>query len=279
MRYGLAVWGLRFTPLREQLAMTRRLGVDLLELGIAGFRTDLLQADSSACFTETVRTLFRENSLTPVCAATGNDFTLPKESDTLASLDRTLAALKLADALGIRYLRIFAGFSPVAEVTGERYRLLVDCLRKVYEAAKRTQVIPVMETHGGVEGLSDGSVRHFASISTEYETLDRLFDDVPDMRMNYDPANMYLLGKDVCDFYRRYREKIDYVHLKDFVRKGLGWVPAACGAGKMDWSALLTEMRSFDGPAILEYEIPADVEQGFSVSLDFLRKEESRIAR
>ena len=51
MRYGLAVWGLRFTPLREQLAMTRRLGVDLLELGIAGFRTDLLQADSSPCFT------------------------------------------------------------------------------------------------------------------------------------------------------------------------------------------------------------------------------------
>ncbi len=279
MNYGLAVWGLRFTPLREQLAMTRRLGLELLELGIAGFRTDLLQADSSGCFTDTVRELFRANSLKPVCAATGNDFTFPKESDTLESLDRTLAALKLADALGIRYLRIFAGFSPVAEVTGERYRLLVDCLNKVYEAAKRTQVIPVVETHGGVEGLADGSVRHFASISTEYETLDRLFNDVPGMRLNYDPANMYLLDKDVCDFYRRYQEKIDYVHLKDFVRKGQGWVPAACGAGKMDWPALLTEMRSFDGPAVLEYEIPADVEQGFSVSLDFLRKAESRIAR
>lgn len=278
MRYGLAVWGLRFTPLREQLAMTRRLGVDLLELGIAGFRTDLLQADSSACFTDTVRALFRENTLTPVCAATGNDFTLPKESDTLVSLDRTLAALKLADALGIRYLRIFAGFSPVAEVTGVRYRLLVDCLRKVYQAAKQTQVIPVMETHGGVEALADGTVRHFASISTEDETLEKLLNDIPTMKLNFDPANLHVLGKDVAAFYRRYREKIAYVHLKDFVRKGLGWVPAACGEGNMDWPGLLTEMRSFEGPALLEYEIPADAERGFADSLKFLLNEEKNLA-
>ena len=278
MQYGLAAWGLRLTPLRDQLAMTKRLGVRHLELGIAGFRTDLLQADSSACFTDTVRALFRENNLTPACAATGNDFTLPKESDTLVSLDRTLAALKLADALGIRYLRIFAGFSPVAEVTGERYRLLVDCLRKVYQAAKQTQVIPVMETHGGVDVLADGTVRHFASISTEDETLEKLLNDIPAMKLNFDPANLHVLGKDVAAFYRRYREKIAYVHLKDFVRQGMGWSPAACGEGNMDWPGLLTEMRSFEGPALLEYEIPADAERGFADSLKFLLNEEKNLA-
>ena len=67
--------------------------------------------------------------------------------------------------------------------------------------------------------------------------------------------------------------------------KDLMFFDAACGVGdtitgpRPGVAALLAEMGSFDGPAILEYEIPADVEQGFSVSLDFLRKEESRLAR
>ena len=278
MNYGLAAWGLRLTPLRDQLAMTKRLGVRHLELGIAGFRNDLLQADSKSCAVETVRDLFLSANLEPSCAATGNDFTLETETDVRQSLDQTLAALKLADMLGIRYLRIFAGFSPVAEVTRKRYDLLTECLKKVYEAAKETQVLPVVETHGGVKALTDGTVRHFASISTEDEALEKLLNDIPAMKLNFDPANLHVLGKDVAAFYRRFREKIAYVHLKDFVRKGMGWCPAACGVGNMDWPGLLTEMRSFEGPALLEYEIPADAERGFADSLKFLLNEEKNLA-
>jgi len=168
--------------------------------------------------------------------------------------------------------------APAAEVTGRRRRLLADCLREVYAAAKDTGVIPVVETHGGVENLPDGSVRHFASVSTECETLDRLLDDVPDMRLNYDPANVFLLGKDICDFYRRYREKIAYMHLKEFIRGGEGWRPAACGAGEMNWSTLINEIKAFSGPVMLEYEVPSDVENGFEASLKFLQQEGSKIA-
>ena len=278
MNYGLAAWGLRLTPLREQLSMTKRLGLHHLELGIAGFRNDLLQADSNPCAVETVRDLFRSIGLEPSCAANGNDFTQKDETKVRRSLDHTLAALKLADMLGIRYLRIFAGFSPVAEVTGKRYVLLTECLKKVYEASKETQVLPVVETHGGVEALADGTVRHFASISTEDETLEKLLNEIPAMKLNFDPANLHVLGKDVAAFYRRYREKIAYAHLKDFVRKGMGWSPAACGEGDMDWRGLLTEMCSFEGPALLEYEIPADAERGFADSLKFLLNEEKNLA-
>jgi len=273
MNYGLAAWGLRLTPLRDQLAMTGRLGVHHLELGIAGFRNDLLQADSRPCAVETVRDLFLSAGLEPSCAATGNDFTQEREADVRQSLDQTIAALKLADALGIRYMRIFAGFSPVAEVTGKRYDLLTECLKKVYDAAEETHVLPVVETHGGVEALTDGTVRHFASISTEDGTLEKLLNDIPAMKLNFDPANLHVLGKDAAAFYRRFREKIAYVHLKDFVRRGLGWCPAACGEGNMDWPGLLAEMRSYEGPALLEYEIPADAERGFADSLKFLLNE------
>ena len=278
MNYGLAAWGLRLTPLRDQLAMTKRLELRHLELGIAGFRNDLLQADSKLCAVETIRDLFRSADLQPSCAATGNDFTQEREVDVRQSLDQTLAALKLADTLGIRYMRIFAGFSPVADVTGKRYDLLTECLEKVYEAAKETQVLPVVETHGGVETLADGTVRHFASISTEDGTLEKLLNDIPAMKLNFDPANLHVLGKDIAAFYRRFREKIAYVHLKDFVRKGMGWSPAACGEGNMDWPGLLAEMRTFEGPALLEYEIPDDAERGFADSLKFLIKEEKDLA-
>ena len=130
---------------------------------------------------------------------------------------------------------------------------------------------------GGVDNLKDGSVRHFSSVSTEYETLDRLVGDLPELRLNFDPANLFVLGKDLVDFYRRYRERIAYAHLKEFRPFGQGWTPSACGSGSMDWGGLLREMRSFEGPAMLEYEIPADAEQGFSASLDFLRKEEKKL--
>lgn len=274
MQYGLAAWGLRFTPLREQLAMTGRLKLNLLEIGISGFHTDLLQAGVPNCFLDTVKTLFKEYSLTPLCAVTGNDFTQPDKNDTAASLGQTLAALRTADILGIRYLRIFAGFSPVEEVVEERYKTLVECINKIYEAAKKTNVIPVVETHGGVNNLPDNSIRHFASVSTECETLDKLFNDVPEMVLNFDPANLCILDKDVCSFYHRYREKIVYMHLKDFVRCGMGWVPGACGTGEMDWGALMAEISSFSGPAMLEYEIPSDVENGFTTSLNFLQHKE-----
>lgn len=277
MRYGLAAWGLRLTPLREQLAMTKRLGVDLLELGINGFTNDLLQADSADCAVETVKDLFQKAGLVPLTAATGNDFTCESEADTLATLKNTLSALKIADKLGIRYLRIFAGFAPVESVTGKRYSLLTDCLKKVYETAAETQVLPVVETHGGVEVLPDGSVKHIPSISTEDETLDKLLHEIPAMQLNFDPANLFVLGKDITAFYKRYQEKIAYVHLKEFVPSGLGWRPSACGAGTMEWTPLLTEMRSFTGPALLEYEIPTDVEEGFSDSLQFLKAKENTL--
>ena len=277
MHYGLAAWGLRLTPLREQLAMTGRLGLDLLELGIAGFPNDFLQADSSAHAVEAVKELFLGAGMQPCCAAVGNDFTLEDENGVRQSLEVTLAALKIADALGIRFLRIFAGFSPVGEVTGARFDLLEESLRRVYAAAARTRVLPVVETHGGVDNLKDGSVRHFPSVSTEYETLDRLVGDLPELRLNFDPANLFVLGTDLVDFYRRYRERIAYAHLKEFRPFGQGWTPSACGSGSMDWGGLLREMRSFEGPAMLEYEIPADAERGFSASLDFLRKEEKKL--
>ena len=46
MQLGNAAWGLRETPLEQQLAITAAMGLELLELSIAGYERDYLQLDA-----------------------------------------------------------------------------------------------------------------------------------------------------------------------------------------------------------------------------------------
>lgn len=271
MKLGIAAWGLRKTALEEQLAMTRRLGVRLLELGIASYPDDRLQADAGEMEIRQVQELFAQSGVTLFCAATGNDFTLEDPEQCFSSLETVKKVFQIAERLGIRFLRIFAGFSPLECVTGKRWDIQLECLKEVYAVAKNTQVVPVVETHGGVITEKDGSVRHYPSTSTDHDALDRLLEAIPEMRLNFDPANLFVLNIDVCAFYRRYQDRIAYMHLKDFIPSGCGFLPAACGKSRMNWEVLLQEIKEFRGPAMLEYEIPENVEEGFRESLDFIR--------
>ena len=272
MKLGAAAWGLRETSLPEQLSITGELGFEVLELGIGSFRNDFLQADAGEQEICAVEAMFRKAGLVPVCGAAGNDFTLPDAEACAASLDQTLRAVRIAERLHIRTLRIFSGFAPVEEVTGERWERMIAYLKEVYRVSADTGVIPAVETHGGVTLLSDGSVRHFPSVSTRFQTLARMLEAIPVMLLNFDPANLFVLGMDVCAFFRRCRERIVSLHLKDFIPAGEGFRPAACGKSAMDWDGLLEELGDFSGPALLEYEVPGDVKDGLRESRDFLWK-------
>ena len=75
MRYGLAAWGLREESLESQLAMTRELGLELLEFSIANYDKDALQVGSSDEEIENVKKLFAQYGVKLECGCTGNDFT------------------------------------------------------------------------------------------------------------------------------------------------------------------------------------------------------------
>ena len=76
MDIGLAAWGLREETLESQLEITSSLGVDLLELSIAGYERDRLQAWSTDDDIEKVKALFAKYNIRLECACPGNDFTL-----------------------------------------------------------------------------------------------------------------------------------------------------------------------------------------------------------
>lgn len=274
MEYGNAAWGLRELPLAEQLKLTQAMGLRLLELSIANWHKDLLQLDATGEQIEKVRALYAKYGVRPDCAATGNDFTSESDAEVRASLDKVKRVIDIAAGVGVKILRIFAGFSSDSLVFGERFDRTVETLRLAAAHAEGTGVRLAIETHGGVSAAGD-ALHHFNTVTTRVDTMRKLLDALPaaELGMNCDPANLAAVGDSAPErWIELFRERILLVHLKDFRDVAGGIVPAGCGEGRLDWKKLLTTLRTYDGPALIEYELPADIEDGLRRSLDFLKK-------
>jgi sugar phosphate isomerase/epimerase len=268
MIIGNAAWGFRETPLEKQLEITRDMGLDLLELQIGGHENDFLQLDATAEDIAKVKDLFEQYAIKLICASTGNDFTAATEVDC-ADVKRVI---DIAEQLNIKYLRIFAGFSPVAEVIGERWDVMIKMLNEVAQYAQEHNILPAIETHGGVEECLDG-IRHFHSTTTSMETWRRILDELDyPVGVVFDPANLGAVGMnetEIIDLYRLL--PVSYLHLKDFRKTPQEALePCACGAGQLDWQKLWSELKNFSGPGVIEYELTEDIEDGLRRSLEFL---------
>lgn len=273
MVFGNAAWGFREMPLEEQLKVTADMGLALLELGIANAPCDLA-ADAGDAEIYNVKKLYEKYGIKPLCAATGNDFTNGNCDD----VEKIKKVVDICAKIGIKYLRIFAGFSPAEKVIGKRWDTMIACLQQTGRYAASRGVTPVIETHGGVNAFDDG-VEHYGSVTTNIEMLCEILKQVPGLTVNYDPANLYAVGmKNQADFFERIKGKVSCVHLKDFVRLPSGHLlPAACGDSDFDWKPVLAMLKDFDGPALFEYEIPSDVADGCKRCMEYIKLTEEKI--
>ena len=279
MRLGNAAWGLRETSLEKQLQITRSLGLDLLELGIGGHPNDFLQLDAVDSDIAQVKRLFNKYEIEILCASTGNDFTDADESARLNSLENVKKAIRIAYKLEIKYLRIFAGFAPVREVTGERWGQMIDMLNEALKHGQKYNVLPAIETHGGVEEYLDG-IRHFDSTTTVKDKLVKLFNELKyPAGIVFDPANLGAVGMDedeIISLYHKFCTEITYFHLKDFACTDLkALTPCACGEGQLCWQRIWHAIKSSPCPGLIEYEIPETIRPGIKLTLDNLKSYET----
>lgn len=271
MQYGLAAWGLREESLESQLRITRDLGLDLLEFSIANGGDDTLQVDCTDPEIAKVRALFQQYGVRLDCGCTGNDLT---GDDVDQQKQKVAKVIEIAAKLGIKYLRIFAGFNSDSLVYGERLTLMLDALKKLHAAASGKGITLCVETHGGVTALENGALLHFNSVSTRIDQWKKILET--GVSICYDPANLSAAGCASPEaFYRLFKDRIPYIHLKDFRDVPKGIVPSACGEGRLNWDSLMAVLKDHKGPAMIEYELPGDVKDGMARSLDFLKKYET----
>ncbi len=274
MRLGTAAWGMREMPLEKQLELTRSLGLKDMELSIAGYDKDFLQEKPSDEDLATVKKLFSEYGINLEYACTGNDFTNADPAKNLEALAKVKRVIDTASRLGIRQLRIFAGFNSDSVMYGERFDQMIACLKEAGAFAKARQVILAIETHGGVTATGIGdSLLHFNSPTTRVDMLKEILSALPadSVNLNYDPANLAAAGStDPIGFYAQFKSRITYLHLKDFRDVQGGVAPAACGEGRLNWKKLMSAISDFNGAALIEYELPGDVADGMKRSIEFI---------
>ena len=228
MIFGNAAWGFRETPLEEQFRITSDMGLAELELGIANAPDDI-PLDVSEKELDKIRELSSRCGVNISCAATGNDFTVGD-----ADVDKVKRVIDISHSLGVRYLRIFAGFTALEKVTDKSFAVMLRALKDVCLYAGGKGVVPVIETHGGVNGYDDG-VEHFMSTTTDLETLKRILASLPENAMLcYDPANLYAVGITKPEtIYVELSSRIAYAHFKDFRTLSSGHLkPSYCGDRK-----------------------------------------------
>lgn len=273
MIYGNAAWGLRETPIEKQFEITKKMGLRYLETGIANAPKDI-PLDVTEKEIKNIAAMSEKCGIKMICAATGNDFTTGT-----ADIEKVKKVIEICEKLNIPNLRIFAGFTPLKDMTEKIFEEMIASLCEVCEYAEKHGVTPVIETHGAVESYDDG-VCHVMSVTTDADSLKKIMDRLPENAgICFDPANLYAVGIEKPEMiYTQFKDRVVYAHFKDFKKLDSGHlVPSFCGDGDMDWRGILKAMDGFDGAALFEYENPSDVENGLEKSYQNIMKYERNI--
>ena len=270
---GCGEWGFRNRPIPEWFEIATGFGFRHLEFGIGGGWPGRLPEAPAAADVAAFRRLAERHAVTTRYCCLENDFTRPDAGDHAAEVRNVLAQLAPAADCGAEVVRLFAGFTPAEEVTDGVWGRLIEALQTSAEAAGRRGMTVAIETHGAITPLADGALAHRHTVTTRRDWVERLVREMPpEVGFNYDPGN--LKAADPAD--ARYAAdllagRVIYCHLKDWRRKGDGWVACAPGDDSINYGRLLP-VAGFDGVHLIEYEPLEDTVDGIRRGLAYLRR-------
>ena len=270
---GCGEWGFRNRPIPEWFDIATGLGFRHLEFGIGGGWPGRLPEAPAGADVAAFRRLAERHRVTTRYCCLENDFTRPDADAHAAEVRKVLAQLAPAADCGAEVVRLFAGFTPAEQVTEAIWSRLLGALRTSAEAAGRRGMKIAIETHGAIATLADAALAHRHTVTTRRDWLERLVREMPpEVGFNYDPGN--LKAADPTD--DRYAAdllagRVIYCHLKDWRRKGDGWLACAPGDDSIDYARLLP-VAGFDGVYLIEYEPLEDTVDGIRRGLAYLRR-------
>jgi sugar phosphate isomerase/epimerase len=238
MRRAFSTLGCPDLPLEEIVDLAARWRIDGVELRAVAGRLDLPEFFAERYGSPTALAAhLGARAQRIVSLSTSLKLAHPTEADRAAFL----AFVPWAEALGVRWLRVFDGGSIGAE------KALVETLRwwQAERAAHGWRCDVMIETHDTL----------FTA-----EAINSLVRRLPGTAILWDAFNTWLKGgEDPLATWRAIRPHVVHVHLKDALRQPSGnfpWTYVAPGAGEFPFRALLEALRAdeFAGPVSLEWE-------------------------
>ena len=270
---GLGEWGFRNLPMRQHFEIAAKFNCRWLEFGIGGDQAGRLPEFPDPGQIAEYRALNEEFGIqTPFCCIE-NDFTLADAGAHAEMIEKCSRQLVAAAECGATHVRLFAGFTPAAEVTPEIWSRMISAFEAMEGQCAGLGLTIAIETHGGIRFNDDGSATHINSVTTDPDCLRRLIAELPPrVGFNFDPGNIKAVRPDDPDCCLSIiNERINYCHMKDWSRQGEGWVAVAIGDDDLDYVPFFERM-SFSGVYLIEYEPLHDCEEGIRRSLDYLER-------
>lgn len=272
MKLGVGEWGFRNLDMEAHCKITSRLGFQYMELGVGGSFPGRLQVDMSDSAIRMTRDCFADYHLKTPFLCLENDFTKGSIRELEQAVEQVKKEALFAGRFGVTHLRLFAGFTPIADFTEQTWVNMQKAFQAVNDFCEKLGMKLSIETHGALRAQGQGVV-HVPTASTDQKALKRLLASLPqNVGINFDPGNLVPLQSGSLESYAALLSgRINYCHLKDWVQNADGsWRAVAVGEGAIDWKRLLNQL-DFDGVYLIEYEPTEDVEDGIRRSLAYLR--------
>jgi sugar phosphate isomerase/epimerase len=254
---GVCSWSLQVTSIPELKGFLDRLGIDVVQIACGDpHHASWVEAEAMPAAARAAG--FRMSG--SMLGFPGEDYTSPQTIEKSGGfgdpatrperIERFKWALARTKALGLSDIMLHAGFIP--EVGSPDRKSFLDTLAKVSDLAREAGITVAFET--GQESAS---------------LLRRTLDDLksPNLKVNFDPANMLLYDKDdPLQVLELLAPDIRSVHVKDANRptaKGTWGEEVPLGRGQTNTGQFVKSLRrvGYRGPLCIEREVGTQEER------------------
>mgnify|MGYP004517412571 CR=1 FL=1 len=155
-------------------------------------------------------------------------------------LDKFKNTIELAHTFETKYIRMFSFFMDTNNAAQYRDEVL-NRWAKYIDAAKGSGLVLLHENEKEIYGdTADRCVDLLETLNCDY------------VKATFDPANFVQCGEDTIECFKKLKNHIEYMHIKDAYTKDGYVVPAGGGDGNVEY--ILTELKNMGWSGFLSLE-------------------------